>query len=1023
MEHLKLESATDSPEFWNDAYAISSYCNSLLGATGKSDYVVSIYIEDYDGRPRVGYRREEQLNKFSIFLPKIKDFYSNEALLEDDVKLRKAFLKHEVAHIIYSDMESYMEHHQNDTSDLMFLNNALEDVRIEWAFGKRFQGANDTFFDVQRKFFNRGKSKIEIDPPNIKNLAFYFMYRSKKFEFDNTLSTEIYDKIFSKYSDFLSLSRKEISELIREISKDFYSETKSREDDIKQYQEYLDETYPTQEMEEGDYRDEDEAEEDGQGESSYNPNSTVKSKEPQKSMGGGGSPSNESPENKEDSNQSSGSGSSNQKNEVQEESKEDSSSDEEEFDEEDDEESEDSDTGSGSDSESEEEEFDEDSDEEDYEDEEEEESDEFEDKEDDRDFKPNDFSNMLVDELNRNLQDELDDFKEDSNDDGIKKGSSEKFKSQLENHLDTIDNDNGEQVRVIDMLKMIKGLDYNLVDTVAESQQTLNEFVKYNNSKMKHLGSKVIDASRFLYLSNSRKRKKRKNDPDVRSRYSLIVAKNNKNIISLVNYFKLKFQDKEKSKRFFNKEEGDLNNESLYKILNKNQFDMRIFSRLEKSLVTKEDVSFLLDFSGSMEGYKLKDLLESLVVMNEVFTKIGIPFNVFSFSGKDYNYIDFKYNSLSEKMALQKMFTTKLFIQDKTYSNDSISFKVIDQFRTRDFKIVYCLINRSTRPEERKKIIDLLLNCANNNRTFKSWGNFFSGSTPECQAVIGVYNALPKQKLFIINDGEYDSLSFHSKELDLIKESANSKPPDHLAFYNFIYDFLIGKEIILKNLEDEKVFRVASDFASSLLYKSLRGSNLFKFFEDKNDNSITNQNQEVFKKLDDVFSDLNYCLYKINKDNFYKGRYFTIERKYYQKKDINHLVITREAIPTFSLKVTRKTIPANEIFDHKYYYSNLVDLQELLYLSKDVIDDFNDLLKMQFFLNFNSFFEAGYSTVRNEYTYKDLFNKMRSSGWEIYGIGIGNSAPENYIGKQNFACIKNSEDLRTNLEKKIKKIV
>ena len=134
-------------------------------------------------------------------------------------------------------------------------------------------------------------------------------------------------------------------------------------------------------------------------------------------------------------------------------------------------------------------------------------------------------------------------------------------------------------------------------------------------------------------------------------------------------------------------------------------------------------------------------------------------------------------------------------------------------------------------------------------------------------------------------------------------------------------------------------------------------------------------------------------------------------------------MITRGAIPTFSLKVTRKTIPVNEIFDNKYYYSNLVDIRELFYLSKDVIDDFNDLLKMQFFFNFNTFFEAGYSIVRNEYTYKDLFNKMRSSGWEIYGIGIGNSAPENYIGKQNFACIKNSEDLRTNLEKKIKKIV
>ena len=1014
MEHLKLESATDSPEFWNDAYAISSYCNSLLGATGKSEDVVSIYIEDYDGRPRVGYRRDEGKNKYSIYLPKIKDFYSNDDLLDSDIKLRKAFLKHEVAHIIYSDMESYNEHHKGDTSDIMFLNNAIEDVRVEWAFGKRFQGANDTFFEIQRKFFNRGKSKIEIDSPNLKNLAFYFMYRSKNFEFQKTLATEIYDKIFSKYSDFLNLSREEVSRLIREISKEFNSEVDSRKDEIKDYKDYLDETYPKQELEENDYRD-DNGEETGESNEgdNYNPNATVNSKDQKPS------PSYSNPNDQKDENESpeSESPESNEEQDTSENNSGSSGSESGEENEGDDSESsEDSEDSEDSES-SEEDEDDWDSEE----DEDEEELDSEEDEGDDRDFNPDDFSSMLVDELQQNLDEELEDFDNKSNDN--KTSSSEKFNKELENFVETVkDEVTGSDTEVVDMMKMIKGLEYDLIERLTTSNETLNEFVKYNNSKMKNLGSRVIDASRFLSLSNKKKKTKKKDTSINRSLYSKIVASNNKNIISLTNYFKLKFQDKEKSKRFYNKEEGDLHNESLYKILNRSQLDSRIFSRLEKSLVTKDDVSFLLDFSGSMEGYKLKNLLESLVVLNEVFSKIEIPYNVFSFSGMDHTYLDYKFNSLSEKIALQKMYNSKLFIQEKSYSDkDSICFRVIDQFKSKNFKLIYCLINRSTRPEERKKIIELLLRSASGDKSFKSWNKFFGGSTPECQAVIGLYNTLPKQKLFIINDGEYDSIDFHSKEINLIKQKQDEKLSTYLTFYNYLYDFLNGKEIILKNQDDEKVFKTFIDVAYSIFSKNLRYSNLMKFFEQKGNLTEQQKLNDVCVQIESVFASLNSCFYYIGNKNEHENIFFKIERRYFQKKDISHIVLTRKTLPSFTLKVITKIIPISEVYDT--YYSNMRGITKSFFLDRDVIDNYNDLFRFCFFFNFNNFFEKAYITFKDEYTYKDLFNKMRSSNWEIYGIGIGNNTPEAYIGKENFTYIKDAVDIRNNLEKKIKKIV
>ena len=1000
MEHLKLESATDSPEFWNDAYAISSYCNSLLQATGKIDDVVSIFIQDYDAQPRVSYRkdRENNQNKFSIYLPKIKDFYIDESIQEDDIKLRKAFLKHEVAHIIYSDMESYMDHHSGDPSDVMFLNNAIEDVRIEWAFGKRFPGANDTFFDVQKKFFNRGKEKIEIDSPTFQNLAFYFIYRSKRFEFKQTFSTEIYDKIFSKYSDFLNLSRQEVSELVRQIKKDFNQELEERKDDIKSYEEMLDEAYEEVEYEEDDYTQEDEEEEGQPQSSSYNPKASKKSKDekPQPSIPDlspkekNEKQEEEDSESEEDesensSSQSSSNGSNENKEGEYEDTSESGLDDEEEFDEDDEEE----------------EELDESTD--------------LEDESDDREFNNKDFSSMLADEMKNNLQDELDNIKEQYGGDDNKKSTSDKFNSSVDSLSEKMTKEDGSEINIIDVLKLIKGCETNLIEDILNHESQTNEFIRYNNSKMRGLGSKVVDASRYLSIAN-KKKKRKKNDMSVRSFYNKIVAANNQNIIKLSNYFRLKFQDKEKSKRFFNKEQGDLNNEALYKILNKKQFDSRIFSMLEKTLVTKDDVSFLLDFSGSMSGSKLKNLLESVVVLNEVFSKINIPFNVFSFSGKDSRVIIYKFNSLSEKIALQKMYPKHMYDQ-KTYDSE-IHFKLNDQFSysKNNLTLIYCLINRNTRGQERKKIIELLLNCAYDARYFKSWDNFFSGSTPECQAVIGLYNTLPKQKLFLINDGEYDSFSFQDKEMKLINTSNISDSTKFISFYNFAYDFIFGKEVIVSNSEQERILKDITRTAYSLFTKNFRYSSYYKFFEnsdyDKNKENVVELDkvQQVFSDLDNFLYDFNYS----NKENI-ETKFFKLDKKYFQKKDVTHNKIIMKDTPSFKIKVNKKLLHIKETCS--------TDRDVSFYLDRDEITSIEDMCKLFFLINFPYFFENAYNTSKGEYTYKDLFNKMRTSGWEIYGIGIENNNGEKYIGKENFTLVKNSSDIRSNLEKKIKKII
>jgi hypothetical protein len=530
---------------------------------------------------------------------------------------------------------------------------------------------------------------------------------------------------------------------------------------------------------------------------------------------------------------------------------------------------------------------------------------------------------------------------------------------------------------------------------------------------MKSNASKIIDLSRYIGLiSKSKKQVKRskKNvNQSTRTLYSIVASKNNKNIVSLINFFKLKFQDREKSKRFFNKEFGDLNNESLYKLFN-HEDDNKIFSNLEKSFVTKQDVSFLLDFSGSMDGYKLKALLESLVILNEVFSKIEINYNVFSFTGRSQFY-SFQYNSLSEKMLLLKAFS-KYFKSNETENKiDFIPFN--NELRN----ITPCLINRNSKPEERKKIINFLLNMVYGAKS-QIWNQISGGGTPEVQSMIALYNNLPKQKLFLINDGEYDKIDFFGKEIDKINsiKSLNIKQID---FYKLGLNLLSGKPIEIKNIQEKNLFLKMLKEINDVFYNRLQSKAVTNFF-DPNTN---------FATINSIIEDYRKILYDISWNrNFFDNKditlssnedFFELEKTYNPRGDVSTIKIKTKVLPRFSLKVTKKIID----FIGKRKWGDTIEEKHRLFLDKDEVTDFLDVYKI---LCFSNPFNLTNTIERNDitqYTYCDLINKMKNSGWSIFGIGIENDYGKNYIGDQNFTYVKNYGDIRQNLEKKVKKIV
>ena len=1017
MEHLKLESITDSPDFWNDSFAISSYCNSILQATKKEKEEVSIVIGEYNTIPRVSYEKRNSVNKYFIYLPKLKDFYIDHIIQDEDIKLRKAFLKHELAHIVFSEMEGYIEHHQETEDKIRFLSNAIEDVRIENFFGKRFPGANDTFFEVQNKFFKKGKSFIETENPCFKNLALYFLYRSKKFEFENTLPIQIYNSIFEKHSDFLYLSQKELFELLEKIKSDFEFEIDSKKQEIDEYKSQFPEKQkikvnpedlkPNYDEDNSDLNTESEVEFEVQNnsknsspnlkeENDKNSNSSDSNEEDSESEKQNSNNSEEDSKNKDDSNElDEDSESEDESNELDEDSESEDESDE---------------LDEDSESEDESDELDEDSESEDESDELEKNSrsDSESNSESNEPLKSSDFSDMIREQLQKNID--------------IENKNIDEFNSENENDdisLEDLKEENNEVAneKILDILKLIDYVPEDYINKINSSSESLDEFLKYNNSKMKSKGSKIVDISRYIsVITKNKKIVKRKKGvvQNTRTIYSKVAARNNKNIVSLINFFKLKFQDKEKSKRFFNKEVGDLNHESLYKLFNEQQ-DKRIFSNIERTLVTKQDVSFLLDFSGSMDGYKIKYLLESLVILNEVFTKIEIPFNIFSFTGRN-PYFSIPFGSLSEKMLLIKSFS-KYF----TYLeyNSYLDFKPINNSIG---SITFCLLSKNSKPEERKKIINFLLNMVYGNNKSVIWNNIFGGGTPEIQSVIALYNNLPKQKLFLINDGEYDKIDFFGSEINKIS-SISSINFRKIDFYKLGLNFISGKKFEIKNFQEKTLFiRMLRLISSRLSYRPLNSNNISKFFTDgtiyQNDelDKINNLIHEINSFISDIVYDKK--LFE-NKNYNLDSKYFVLEKIYNSRTDSSTIrVISKNNLPSINLNVINKTI--NYVGQPKWGSPSEF---HKLFLNLDKVTNLFEIYKI---LCFDDLFRLVETIERNDisqYTYRDLINKMRSNGWGIFGIGIDSDYGKNYIGDSNFTYVKNSSDIRENLERKIKKII
>lgn len=950
MEHIKLETLVDSPEFWNDPYTISQYVNSLVGSCGKLD-VITVKIGSYSEQPHVTFSKTTKSGKevphYTIYLPKVKDFYFDETLRSKDVKLRKAFLKHEVAHIIFSEMENYRNHKTFESGEEFLLNNALEDVRIEHKFGQRFQGANNTFFEVQELFYKDAKHKIENGKVNIFMLALFFLYRSKKFTFEVTPQTTVYERYYQKYKNFLNLSPYELSSLVTRIKTEFESEfssstsKKQKESDTDAGENGKKTKNNSKEQS---YEEADDDEESNDESASGNKSDTNGSEFSESDVD------NNSDEQSYDS-ESSGEGSS--ESEVEN----------------------DSEQSSGSESGGED------------------------------DYSATDFSKSLASEMQKNNKQEEE--------------AKEKVKAEKESNVSNSDAypDSNGKVNVF----ALQPLSSKEVETLFSLNDN-NDFVKYENSSMKRHGSEVVDISH--YATCVAKRSQFKNAESVNGlsysgkkktyqSYEKVVAKNRKNINSLVNYFKLKFQQRERSFNSFNKEEGLLHNEALYKLFNTN-FDKKVFYAVQKSVATKSDVSFLLDFSGSMSGSKVKSLVHSLIVLNEVFSRLEIPFNVFSFNGRN-SYVNLYTKNNVEKNLIKAAFKSAKSYEKTNETENCVSFNKKANFENSK-EVTYCWIGKSTSPNDRKSVLKLLNKSVNekawSTEFQKNWHHvFFGGSTPEVQSVIALYNTLKPQKLFLINDGSYDKAYLNSEERREALELFVQKK-SYLSCVRSLLNLVSGKQLTFYSEAQLNFFK------NEVLWGAL------SFVRNKSSYYHTETLQASLENGKLFYDQVTSFVDTLKKVQENKSKSFTVKygqhtfcQTYNASSDTYVVTLTCSNFKPVLLKV--------EQYEVTNRHTENQETKATLLFPGGTIDSLYKLLCYQVYSLFDSYSFEAYITKDSseEYTYKNLFQQMRNNGWSVWGIGIECWNGASYLGKENFSYVSNSNDIQQNFEKKIKSVV
>ena len=173
-------------DFWQDSDRIVQYCQSILTYV-RPDKVFKVEVKFAGDRAFVDSTKSYGQSEITIpTIDPLKD-------LTSQIRQRSAFLRHELAHIIYSN-----EIDSNKLPCSYQLFNYLEDIRIEKKFSNAFKGTFVTFKTMRYIQFKKTATFNILNYYSMGNFFAFMIYRSYGFEFPNVGILIDYEKSFMK---------------------------------------------------------------------------------------------------------------------------------------------------------------------------------------------------------------------------------------------------------------------------------------------------------------------------------------------------------------------------------------------------------------------------------------------------------------------------------------------------------------------------------------------------------------------------------------------------------------------------------------------------------------------------------------------------------------------------------------------------------------------------------------------------------------------------------------------------------
>jgi hypothetical protein len=183
-----------NPEFWQSTSSIEDYCNAVLSNFDMSKMSVQVVFGNVEeGAYRVGNRKEKNV----IVLPKVPSLITdaNRSLFEKSIVFRSVVLRHELAHVIFTDTNKKSVLKDNEVKTVFA---CVEDSRVENLFSKTMKGSRYNFIRIAQPFYDIDRVRLE-KVPSLFNLFYYFSYRCSEYTFTMNDITSVYESFYNKY--------------------------------------------------------------------------------------------------------------------------------------------------------------------------------------------------------------------------------------------------------------------------------------------------------------------------------------------------------------------------------------------------------------------------------------------------------------------------------------------------------------------------------------------------------------------------------------------------------------------------------------------------------------------------------------------------------------------------------------------------------------------------------------------------------------------------------------------------------